>query len=92
MQIAGITGTLNPDFAKKLIIVMAADHGVAEEGVSAYPKEVTPQMVYNFLSGGAGINVLARHAGADVVIVDIGIAADISKGGRGNKKCKESAD
>jgi nicotinate-nucleotide--dimethylbenzimidazole phosphoribosyltransferase len=63
IQIAGITGTLDPDFAKKLIIVMAADHGVAEEGVSAYPKEVTPQMVYNFLSGGAGINVLARHAG-----------------------------
>jgi nicotinate-nucleotide--dimethylbenzimidazole phosphoribosyltransferase len=79
MQIAGITGTLNPDFAKKLIIVMAADHGVAEEGVSAYPKEVTPQMVYNFLSGGAGINVLARHIGADVVIVDVGIAADVSK-------------
>jgi nicotinate-nucleotide--dimethylbenzimidazole phosphoribosyltransferase len=79
MQIAGITGTLNPDFAKKLIIVMAADHGVAEEGVSAYPKEVTPQMVYNFLNGGAGINVLARHSGADVVIVDIGVAADISK-------------
>jgi nicotinate-nucleotide--dimethylbenzimidazole phosphoribosyltransferase len=82
MQIAGITGTLNPDFTKKLIIVMAADHGVAEEGVSAYPKEVTPQMVYNFLSGGAGINVLARHAGADVVVVDIGIAADISKAAR----------
>jgi nicotinate-nucleotide--dimethylbenzimidazole phosphoribosyltransferase len=82
IQIAGITGTLDPDFAKKLIIVMAADHGVAEEGVSAYPKEVTPQMVYNFLSGGAGINVLARHAGADVVIVDIGIAADVSKAAR----------
>jgi len=82
IQIAGITGTLNPDFTKKLIIVMAADHGVAEEGVSAYPKEVTPQMVYNFLSGGAGINVLARHAGADVVIVDIGIAADVSKAAR----------
>ncbi len=81
-RIAGITGILNPDFTKKLIIVMAADHGVAEEGVSAYPKEVTPQMVYNFLSGGAGINVLARHVGADVVIVDIGIAADISKGAR----------
>jgi nicotinate-nucleotide--dimethylbenzimidazole phosphoribosyltransferase len=79
MQIAGITGTLNPDFKRKLIIIMAADHGVAEEGVSAYPKEVTPQMVYNFLSGGAGINVLARHAGADVVIADIGIAADVSK-------------
>jgi nicotinate-nucleotide--dimethylbenzimidazole phosphoribosyltransferase len=82
MQIAGITGNLNPDFTKKLVIVMAADHGVAEEGVSAYPKEVTPQMVYNFLNGGAGINVLSRHVGADVVIIDIGIAADVSKAAR----------
>jgi nicotinate-nucleotide--dimethylbenzimidazole phosphoribosyltransferase len=78
-QIAGITGNLNPDFTKKLIIVMAADHGIAEAGVSAYPKEVTAQMVYNFLNGGAGINVLSRHVGADVVVVDIGIAADVSK-------------
>jgi nicotinate-nucleotide--dimethylbenzimidazole phosphoribosyltransferase len=55
---------------------MAADHGVAIEGVSAYPAEVTPQMVLNFLHGGAAINVLARQAGARVVIVDIGVAAE----------------
>jgi nicotinate-nucleotide--dimethylbenzimidazole phosphoribosyltransferase len=51
---------------------------VAEEGVSAYPKEVTPQMVLNFLSGGAGINVLARHAGAEVVVVDMGVYFDFN--------------
>jgi len=61
---------------KKTVIVMAGDHGVTEEGVSAFPQEVTPQMVLNFLSGGAGINVLARHAGADVRVVDIGVATD----------------
>ena len=76
-QIAGITCRLDPDFSRKLIIVMAADHGVVEEGVSAYPGEVTPQMVLNFLSGGAGINVLSRHVGADVVVVDMGIAGEM---------------
>ncbi|MCL5070077.1 MAG: nicotinate-nucleotide--dimethylbenzimidazole phosphoribosyltransferase [Actinobacteria bacterium] len=77
-QISGITHSLNPDMSKKLIIVMAADHGVVNEGVSAYPKEVTPQMVYNFLNGGAGINVLSNHVGADVVVVDTGVAADLT--------------
>jgi len=77
-QISGITGSLNPDMSKKLIIIMAADHGVVDEGVSAYPKEVTPQMVYNFVNGGAGINVLSNHVGADVVIVDAGVAADLT--------------
>jgi nicotinate-nucleotide--dimethylbenzimidazole phosphoribosyltransferase len=76
-QISGITGRLDPDLSRKLIIVMAADHGVVDEGVSAYPGEVTPQMVSNFLAGGAGINVLARHIGADVVVVDMGIADDL---------------
>ncbi len=76
-QIAGITGRLDPDITKKLVIIMAADHGVVDEGTSAYPREVTPQMVYNFIRGGAGINVLSRHIGADVVIVDAGVAADI---------------
>ena len=53
---------------------MGADHGVAEEGVSAYPQEVTAQMLLNFARGGAAINVLARHAGARVVVVDMGVA------------------
>lgn len=76
-QISAMTGSLNHKMDKKLIIVMAADHGVTSEGVSAYPKEVTVQMVYNFLRGGAGINVLAKHAGADVVVVDAGVASDL---------------
>jgi nicotinate-nucleotide--dimethylbenzimidazole phosphoribosyltransferase len=57
---------------------MAGDHGVCEEGISAFPAEVTPQMVLNFLGGGAAVNVLARHAGADVVCVDIGVNADLA--------------
>jgi len=56
---------------------MAGDHGVVAEGVSAYPQEVTPQMVYNFLAGGAAINVLARHVDARVTVVDMGVAAEI---------------
>jgi nicotinate-nucleotide--dimethylbenzimidazole phosphoribosyltransferase len=76
IQLAGITGTARPRFQHKGVIVMAADHGVALEGVSAYPPEVTPQMVLNFLNGGAAINVLARQAGADVKVVDIGVAYD----------------
>ena len=76
IQLAGMQARPQPDVTRKAIIVMAADHGVALEGVSAYPSEVTPQMVLNFLHGGAAINVLARQAGASVTIVDIGVAAD----------------
>jgi nicotinate-nucleotide--dimethylbenzimidazole phosphoribosyltransferase len=72
--VVGITRRENPCFKNKVIFTLAADHGVTEEGVSAYPKEVTAQMVYNFLRGGAGINVLARHIGARVVVVDMGVA------------------
>jgi len=75
-RIAGISGTLSPTIKRKVIFVMAGDHGVAEEGVSAYPQEVTFQMVYNFIRGGAGINVLARHIGAEIVVVDMGVAKD----------------
>jgi len=78
-QIVGITGDISPELKKKSIIIMAADHGVAVEGVSAYPREVTLQMVYNFLSGGAAINVLARHIGAEVLVVDMGVASDIKE-------------
>jgi nicotinate-nucleotide--dimethylbenzimidazole phosphoribosyltransferase len=76
-QLAGITGETIPLLDKKAVIVMAGDHGVCEEGVSAFPAEVTPQMVLNFLHGGAAVNVLARHAGAEVVCVDIGVNADL---------------
>lgn len=68
-----------PEIKKKAVLVFASDHGVTQEGVSAYPKEVTAQMVFNFLRGGAGINVLARHAGAEVVVVDVGIDYDFEK-------------
>ncbi len=75
--IVGITEKEDPTLAKKVIFTLASDHGVADEGVSAFPKEVTAQMVYNFLNGGAGINVLANHVGAKVVVVDMGVAAKI---------------
>ncbi len=65
--------TATPALRRKAIIVFAGDHGVTAEGVSAYPAEVTAQMVYNFLRGGAGINVLGRHVGAEVVVVDVGV-------------------
>lgn len=77
IQLAGITGKEIPQIKNKVIIVMAGDHGVVAEGVSAYPQEVTPQMVLNFLRGGAAINVLANHIGAKVVVVDMGVAAEI---------------
>ena len=72
-----VTGKFPPLLPiKKVIFTMASDHGVVEEKVSAYPKEVTSQMVYNFLSGGAAINVLARHVGSDVRVVDMGVDHD----------------
>lgn len=77
IQLAGIYAQPIPSIREKAVIVMAGDHGVVAEGVSAFPQEVTPQMVLNFLNGGAAINVLARCAGARVVIVDIGVAAEL---------------
>ncbi len=68
-----ITGELKPTVPRAVVFTFAADHGVALEGVSAYPQEVTSQMVWNFLRGGAGVNVLARHAGVNVRVVDIGV-------------------
>lgn len=85
-QIAGITGQSLPRLENKAVIVMAGDHGVVAEGVSAYPQEVTPQMVRNFLRGGAAINVLARQAGARVVCVDMGVAAPLDEPGLINRK------
>lgn len=72
-QVVAIREDIAPTLDNKVIFTFAGDHGVTEEGVSAFPKEVTPQMVFNFLHGGAGINVLARQAGAEVAVVDIGI-------------------
>jgi nicotinate-nucleotide--dimethylbenzimidazole phosphoribosyltransferase len=75
-RLVAITENRKPVLDKKVIFTFAGDHGIVEEGVSAYPKEVTPQMVFNFLRGGAGINVLGRHAGAEIVVVDIGVDFD----------------
>jgi nicotinate-nucleotide--dimethylbenzimidazole phosphoribosyltransferase len=75
LQYALIKGTLGPALKNKLVVIMAADHGIAAEGVSAFPQEVTRQMVLNFLNGGAGINVLSRYTGTKVTVVDIGVAA-----------------
>jgi nicotinate-nucleotide--dimethylbenzimidazole phosphoribosyltransferase len=68
-----VTGELKPNIPRGMVFTFAADHGVTVEGVSAYPREVTPQMVLNFLRGGAGVNVLARHADVRVRVVDIGV-------------------
>jgi len=88
-----ITGRDKPKIRNKIIFTFAGDHGVTEEGISAFPKEVTPQMVLNFLSGGAAVNVLAKHVGARVIVVDMGVDHDfepvegleIRKIGRGTK-------
>ena len=76
-KVVAITGSMKPSVEKKTIVVFAGDHGVVEEGVSAFPQDVTIQMVANFIQGGAGINVLARHTGAQVLVVDMGVAAEI---------------
>jgi nicotinate-nucleotide--dimethylbenzimidazole phosphoribosyltransferase len=78
IQLAGITANPRPRFKKPVILTFAADHGITRQGVSAYPSAVTPQMVLNFVNGGAAINVLARHIGARVVVADLGVAADFS--------------
>ncbi|HVI74069.1 MAG TPA: nicotinate-nucleotide--dimethylbenzimidazole phosphoribosyltransferase [Anaeromyxobacteraceae bacterium] len=75
--LAAIRGTADLELPRKAVVVMAGDHGVAEEGVSAFPQEVTAQMVLNFAAGGAGINVLARQAGAEVLVVDMGVKSPL---------------
>lgn len=76
IRLAGMLRTDAPSLGARVVFTMAADHGVTEEGVSAYPQEVTRQMVLNFANGGAAINVLARSAGAEVRVVDMGVASD----------------
>jgi nicotinate-nucleotide--dimethylbenzimidazole phosphoribosyltransferase len=77
VELAGITGRVDAPVARRTIVVAAADHGVTRRGVSAYPSDVTAQMVANFVAGGAAINALAGAAGAEVVVVDAGVATDI---------------
>jgi nicotinate-nucleotide--dimethylbenzimidazole phosphoribosyltransferase len=76
IDLAGMTGLMDPPLGHRVVFTLAADHGVATEGVSAYPREVTPQMVLNFLNGGAAINVLARLANVRVVVADLGVDFD----------------
>src|SRR5262249_10204032 len=73
-RLAATTGRCPPAIRRPVIFTLAGDHGVVEEGVSAYPQSVTAQMVDNLLRGGAAVNVLARHAGAAVVVADLGVA------------------
>jgi len=77
IQLAGIQGKSRPSIEKKAIITMAGDHGVVDEKVGNWPREVTAQMVTNFLRGGAGINVLARQISARIIFVDMGVASDL---------------
>ena len=76
VQYCAITGERKPGVPRGMVFTFAADHGVVDEGVSAYPRAVTAQMVLNFLRGGAAVNVLARHAGVEIRVVDIGVAHD----------------
>lgn len=77
-QLAAIKQSLKPSVRRKTVVTMAGDHGVVAEGVSAFPPEVTPQMVANFVTGGAAINVLAESVGAQVIVVDMGVASDLN--------------
>lgn len=92
IKIAGIMGEKTPDLSKKAVVIMAADHGVVEAGVSTFPQEVTQQMVANFAQGGAAINVLARQALADVKVVDLGVAGDVAHPGIIVRKVKPGTD
>lgn len=78
-QIASVQDTLSPQLMNPHVIVFAASHGIASEGVSAYPSEVTPQMVLNFIGGGAAINVFTRQHGINLLLVDAGVDYDFGK-------------
>jgi nicotinate-nucleotide--dimethylbenzimidazole phosphoribosyltransferase len=86
-RIAVIQDKVPPRLGRKVLFVFAADHGITVEGVSAYPKDVTAQMTYNFLNGDAAINVLARHHGVDTEVVDVGVDYEFAAP-RGLRNCK----
>ena len=75
-RIARVQGTLTPDLHRCRLTLFAGDHGIAHEGVSAYPQAVTRQMVVNFLAGGAAANVFARANGVELRVVDAGVAGE----------------
>ncbi|AMX85259.1 nicotinate-nucleotide--dimethylbenzimidazole phosphoribosyltransferase [Geobacillus subterraneus] len=91
-ELAGMTGNLFPEVTPPGVLVFAADHGVVVEGVSAYPAEVTAQMVYNFARGGAAINVFSRRIGALLEIVDVGVAVPIDNERVIGKKVRRGTD
>ena len=91
-RVCGIRESLTPVLKNKVILTFAGDHGVVEEGVSSVPQEVTRQMVYNFLAGGAGVNVLARHVGAEVRVIDVGVATPLDAEGLFCHKVKHGTD
>lgn len=78
IRLTALQGTLKPRVQKKRILVFAGSHGVSAEGVSPYPAAVTGQMVRNFIAGGAAINVLARHGGIDLRVIDTGVDDDLA--------------
>lgn len=77
VDLAGMTRSLAPPVGRRAVVVMAGDHGVVDEEVSAFPRDVTTQMIHNFARGGAGVNVLAEQAGARLIVVDVGVAGDL---------------
>ncbi len=79
LDLAGMTGSMKPPVARKKIVAMAGDHGIAKSGVSLFPQEVTVQMAQGFIAGVAGVSVLSRQAGAEVVLVDMGIAGEMDE-------------
>jgi nicotinate-nucleotide--dimethylbenzimidazole phosphoribosyltransferase len=91
IRLAGITGQERPRLGRKVVFTLAGDHGVVAEGVSAYPQAVSAQMVANFLQGGAAVCVLARRAGAEVVVADMGLASEVPGDTTALRKCRVAA-
>ena len=92
LQLSGIYGDPMPAIGPKTIIVMGGDHGVMEEGYSPFPPSLTAAMIPHYPGGGSGVAVLARHAGASIVTVDIGVATPVDHPGVLNRKVKPGTD